>query len=466
MGEFLPDADVARFVKEEFGDAQLGDKRLNKRLQTVAANLARDPSWSIPHANGTWSATKAAYRFCANESVNRENVLEPHIQATTRRIGENGVVLVVSDTMFLNYTHHPATEGLGKIGSRSQPNKLQGVGVHSCLALTLATHRVLGVVDQQVIIRHGYQAANETDHARRKRKRESEKWLKGVRHVTERVVSADHLIFVFDREGDIFEAVEELQDRGARFVIRATHNRRIETEDGRRAYFMDAIRSEPIIAKKTVTIPAGGGRKERTAEVSIRAATYSIMPPVDRQRSGSSRDVNIVWVMEEFPPKGVEPLEWTLATGERIKTEEDVLAVVDHYCGRWKIEEWHKGLKTGCRIEARELEAWDRLEVLLGIFSVIAWRLLLLRDVARTDGVLRENEHLSERQCVILRELDPSLHGKDDARSYLRSIAKLGGFLGRKRDGDPGWITLWRGFSRLRDIETGYTLSRKGQRCG
>jgi hypothetical protein len=281
-----------------------------------------------------------------------------------------------------------------------------------------------------------------------------------------RVGSAKRLIFVFDRGGDIFEAIEELQEMGQGFVIRAAVNRRLKVEAEERAYLFESVAGEAVVAEQPVRIPAGGGRKERTAVVSLRVGTYHLMPPKVRDRRGESRQVNVVQVSEDGPPEGVAPLHWVLLTSEPAGTGEEALQVLDHYCARWKIEEWHKALKTGCRLEQRQLRDWDRLEVLLGIFSVIAWRLLVLRDAARGNQTCPNGEVLTEAQREILRKSDPKLPDTDDARAYLRAIAKLGGFLGRRRDGDPGWITLWRGYSRLLDMELGYNLPRDNMRCG
>jgi hypothetical protein len=174
-----------------------------------------------------------------------------------------------------------------------------------------------------------------------------------------------------------------------------------------------------------------------------------------------SKSVNVLDVREEAPPTGADPLHWILLTTEPIECEADVLLVMDHYCGRWKIEEWHKVLKTGCRIEDRQLETWQGLEVLLGLLSVMAWRLLALRDAARVEQPQTQPAEavLTETQEHILRKIDPALENSTGVRAYLLAIAKLGGFLGRKRDGHPGWLTLWRGFTRLRDIELGFSLN-------
>jgi hypothetical protein len=457
-------SDLSGFARDEFGNCDLGDARLNRRLVKLVEQFSPDPSRSIPKATEHWSQAKAAYRFMENERVTREKVLEPHYRATVERLGSLTSILAIQDSTFLNYTHHPGTEGLGNIGSAKQKNKLRGVMVHSCLAVLPGTHQVVGLLDQQVIVRKGYQDPGESSKQLRSRARESEKWLKGVQRTVERSGHPESLIFVFDREGDIFEAIEEIQNSGSGFVIRANQNRLLEELEGERAYLFDAIRQRPILARIRMTVPAGGGRAKREAELSLRGGRYRIKPPAVRKRQGSPREVNLVWILEENPPAGVKPLEWQLLTSERIETGDEASAVARHYSGRWKIEEWHKALKTGCQIESRQLETWDGLEVLLAIFSVIAWRLLALRDAARMQTDCPQ-EALSAADRIILKRLHSWLPETATPRQYLRAVAMLGGFLARKSDGDPGWMTLWDGFARLRDMRQGFDAA-SGLNCG
>jgi hypothetical protein len=197
-------------------------------------------------------------------------------------------------------------------------------------------------------------------------------------------------------------------------------------------------------------------------ELTIRTATYRVEPPRARNnREGVGRPIHVVCAREENPPEGVEAVEWILLTSEPVAKPEDALLVLEHYTARWVIEEWHKALKTGCRIESRQLEEWHRLEVLLAIYSVIAWRLVALRDAARCGEELRAGVVLTESEMAILTRLDRTLRRSVMARDYLVSIAKLGGFLGRKGDGDPGWMTLWMGYSRLLDMQAGYELAKQ-----
>jgi hypothetical protein len=455
--------DTLAFVAREFGGAELGDERRRKRLVRVVLDLLEDPSRSIPKASGTWAGAKGAYRFFSNPHVTRESVMKAHWDQTVERIQTRDSVLVVEDTTFLNFTHHPGTQGLGKIGNRNAQNQLRGVLVHSALAVELGTHRVLGLIDQEVIIREDYQPEEESRAQRQERPRESQKWMTCARRAIQRVGKAEGLIFTFDREGDVFEVIQELRELGGRYVIRAAWNRRTEGPEGEEAHLLDQIRGEPILGEWTVELPASPGKKAQSVSLELRAASFRIVPP---RRCGRSEpvEVRVVCARQGGPTGEDRPLEWILLTSEEIGTVQNVEAVIRHYTGRWKIEEWHKALKTGCRIEERELEDWDRLDVLLGVLSIVAWRLLILRDAVRF-GDASVDDYLSKSEQAVLRGMDPKLPKGASLRDYLRSIAKLGGFLARKRDGDPGWITLWQGFARLRDLDRGFRLAQD-QGCG
>jgi hypothetical protein len=384
-----------------------------------------------------------------------------HFEKTVERARQSASVLVVEDTTSLNFTHHPATQGLGKIGNQCETFQLQGVLLHSAMAVEVGSHRLLGLLGQEVIVRKEYRPSTESRKERQDRPRESGKWMIVGREVIERMGQAERIIFVFDREGDIYEVLQETQQRGARYVIRAAMNRRLKTAG---EHLFDEVRQATERGRTRVPIPARGGRPAREAEVSVRTGNYWIEAPA-RLRGAAPVEVNAVWVNEETPPKGAEGLQWVLLTSEPVETLAEAMEVVEHYRGRWTIEEWHKALKTGCRIEGRELETWDRLEVMLGILSVLAWRLVALRDLARNKTACLDPEMMTPSEQAILQRLDGSLSQEATSQDYLRAIAKLGGFLGRRRDGDPGWITLWRGLTRLRDMELGYRAAT-GETCG
>jgi hypothetical protein len=299
--------------------------------------------------------------------------------------------------------------------------------------------------------------------ARKKRRRESEHWADGQKRVGELFQAAarqPRVIAVFDREGDIFEAFEALEQLGHSFVIRATHNRLVEGEGQEKEYSLDCVEQAPIRAQRVVNVPARGSRAARTATLEIRATGLRIRPPRNRERHGDSIELNIVAAVERQAPEGVEPLVWYLVTGEPIATEADVLAVVRAYEGRWPIEELHMGIKTGCSTEERQLESAHALENFLGFATVVAWQMLRLRDAARRSPEMRADQVLTPSQLTVLCGLRPRLKRDCPANEALRAIATMGGFMGRKGDGNPGWRTLWAGFEKLLMAERGFLVAQ------
>lgn len=440
----------ATVITREFKKVELGDQRLNERCQQVVKSMAKQPSKSIPQACGDWGSTQAAYRFFSNEQVSRQALLEAPIECTIQRMGACREVLAIQDTTYLNFTAHKATEGLGPIGTK---RGLRGLVVHSTLAVELERGEVLGLLDQQVWVRGERHPREETAQARRQRDRESQCWVRGIEALEGHKLGS--VIEVMDREGDIYEVLEKLKEDHGRFVIRACRNRLLVGETD---YVFDAVkRSEPI-GKVAVNVPAKAGQKKRQALLSLRRVDLRVRPPKALGRQGKDLEVGVVEAREEHAPKGCVALHWVLLTGEPIDTLEACVRVTMIYTRRWKIEEFHMGLKTGCRIEDRQLGTRQRLESLLGLCSVISVMMLRLRDAARTEGSALDV--LTETQLIVLRSKVRRLGPILTAREALRAVAQLGGFLGRKGDGEPGWRTLWRGMEQVLLMEHGYLLAK------
>jgi hypothetical protein len=268
------------------------------------------------------------------------------------------------------------------------------------------------------------------------------------------------VIAVFDREGDIFESFEAIEELGHSSIIRATHNRLVDNDEEGKQYSLDAVTGAPVVALRTVDVPARAGRAARVAQLEVRATSLALRPPRNRGRHGDSVQLNIVAAIESQPPEGVEPLVWYLVTREAIGTEADVLAVVRGYEARWIIEELHMGIKTGCSTEERQLETRHALENFLAFATVVAWQMLRLRDTARRPEPVRADQVLTPSQMIVLCGLRPRLKADCLAGEALRAIAVMGGFMGRKGDGNPGWRTLWAGFEKLLMAEKGFLVAQ------
>lgn len=440
-------------VEKEVKGIKLGDKRLNRRCHKIAKAMIKQPSESIPQICGDWGQSQGAYRFFSNRRVSREELIMPAIESTVERSKGAQEILAIQDTTYLNYTSHKATKDLGPIGTTAKD--LQGMVVHTVLGVEGESGEVLGLMGQDVWVRNRHHSPKETNVERRKRERESECWVRGIQKVVTQDVKS--VIHVMDREGDIYEVLKELKTTNQRYVIRACRNRLLKTSNGK-DYVFNAIRRSDPIGKMTIQVPNKTVQQKRQAVLTLRAKVMTIRPPRALKRKGESLEVHVIEVHEEHPPKGRDALNWALLTSEPIRRLEDCVRITLFYSRRWRIEEYHKVLKTGCKIEDRQLETRQRLESFLGLCSLISVVLLRLRDLARGEAPV--SAVLSDVQIMVLRAKFPSLSNNPSARESLRAVARLGGFLARKGDGEPGWITLWRGMQQIIHMEHGFLIAK------
>ena len=454
--------DASTWAVLEFGRADLGHGARTKRAVRVGAALVQNPSSSIPRVAENAHQAKGIYRLLSNPEVKHDDVLSGHIDRTVERCLGQRAVLVIQDTTTLSYTEHQATRGLGPV---NDSNRAQGFLAHTALAVSVEGHEVLGVLDQHVWVRSARKVTQgESCSARKKRKRESEHWAAGQQRVSklfQGTKNRPRIIATFDREGDIFEAFEALDRLGHSFIIRATHNRLVDSEGEGKEYSLDSVAKAPVVGHRAVDVPARPGRAARVAQMEVRATSLALRPPRNRERRGDSIQLNIVAAIESQPPERVEPLLWYLVTREPIATEADVLAVVRGYEARWIIEELHMGMKTGCSTEQRQLASVHALQNFLAFATVVAWQMLCLRDASRRHEPVRADQVLTPLQMTVLCGLRPRLKPDCIANEALRAIAIMGGFMARKSDGDPGWRTLWAGFEKLLMAERGFLVARE-----
>ena len=450
--------DVSGWIRTEFRAADFGDTRLTDRLVQIGDALGSSPAESIPHACEDWASTKATYRFCDNENVDPNEIFAAHKHAQRSRVRETDELLVVSDTSELVFPRHPSKDGLGDIGTSAMD--LEGIKLHSTIGIHPQTHRMTGVIDQQALIED--QQAGTTHDANGKAEpieleSEQEKWIRGDRHTRDWLPEDIRPIFIHDRGADAFSfhaAVSEEMDN-AGFVVRASHNRRIRTEEGKSDKLFDWSSDLPSEGRTTIEIQQGSGRQAREAELSIATGTCELLPP--QTASGGTDPVTVNIVRVDEISESDDPIQWVLLTTESVDDVDDALTIIEYYRARWRIEDWHKVLKTGCEIEERQLQTWERMEVLLSMYSVIAWKVLELRELARGETATSPDILLSEAERTILETKFPELSGQE-AKAYAVSVAKLGGYLDRGSDPPPGWQTMWKGLKKLRMWGEGYEL--------
>jgi len=454
----LRDMDVSGWVRNEFRSAEFGDKRLTDRLIKLGDELGSSPAESIPASCEDWASTKATYRFCDNDRVESSEVISAHKQAQRSRVSGGDELLIVSDTTYLTFPRHPAKDGLGDISSSDID--VEGVKLHSSVGVRPDTRQMTGIIDQQVLVED---QQSDTDYITNGGKEpiqietQYEKWLRGDRAALGWVPEDVRPIFVHDRGGDSFSLFEEFgrATDEAGFVVRANQNRRIWTTEGNDEKLFDWSSDLVERGRDSVEIQQGGGREARTAEVSIAAGTCEVRAPRNNPNQEGSVELNVVRVDEIT--EADDPIQWVLLTTESIATLDDILDVIEHYRLRWRIEDWHKVLKTGCRIEERQLQTWERMEVLLSVYSVIAWKVLELRELARGEDTAPPEILLTEAERAVLETKFPELSGKN-GKAYAIHVAKLGGYLDRGADPPPGWQTMWKGLQKLRMWAEGYEL--------
>ncbi len=456
QGVVVPD-----WVVEEFGGLDLGDKRREGRVLEVVTQLAGRPGASLPAACGDLAGLKATYRLLANEAVSREALLAGHLQATWARVAAEPVVLVVQDTTDLDFSSHKATVGLGRVGNGHG----RGLYAHSSLAIT-PQRLPLGLLGQQVWARPLDQPVSTVSHKQRAIvDKESVKWLDGlaVLDVAPTQAPATQLVSVGDREADVYELFCASRPPNVALLIRATQDRLTEqlrpaaeqpARGRRRHYTLRAWLGTQPGLPQTVDVPRRGPHRPRTAQVVLRWGQVTLRPPAHRP---TAPQVPVtfwaVWVQEVGAPVGVEPLDWLLLTTLPVQADADAQRLVDYYLCRWGIEVWHKVLKSGCAFEQRQLGSAANLQRALSLYSVVAWWVLYATLLARLTPqvpctVLLELEEWQTLYCAIHKTTTPPATPPSLGQA-VRWIAQLGGFLGRKGDGDPGPLLIWQGLGRL-----------------
>jgi hypothetical protein len=447
------------WAEDEFGEADLGDLRRTARLVQLATVLGAQPSASLPDATDDPATLKAADRFFDNDYVRADAMLASHIQATTRRLQASPLVLAVQDTTYLDWTDHPNTKGLGPLAVVTH----QGVLAHTTLAIT--PERVpLGLLQQQVWARDPDVRRNHDHKQRAIDDKESQKWLTSLEAVitARRECPTTEFVSVGDREADVYDLFLLARPVGVDLLVRAAQDRKAEHPEG---YLWAAMATAAVAATVTVHMGARAGQSARNATLTVRWRQVTLRPPNSRAKEKLPNvTVGAVGAVERDPPVGVKAVEWLLLTTVPITTTEDALERLAWYAARWGIEVWHTVLKSGCRIEDRQLETAERLIRCLTLYSVIAWRIIYATMLARVAPelpctVLLDEDEWQGLYCRIHRvavapEKPPTV------RQAVRWIGQLGGFQGRKRDGEPGVTVLWKGFQHLVEIAAMYRIMR------
>ena len=453
-----------QWAMEEFDQIELKDARLNQRCQELAVALGQQPNEPINQACEDWADAKAAYRFFDNGQVTPAGILAPHCQRTVERMSKHKLVLAAQDTTFFNYTHHPRTEGLGEIGNKKQNQR--GFGMHSTLAMS-PTGVPLGLLTQAFFTRPLGEPAHKPEELRLLpiEEKESYRWIEAFEQTLALVPTDVQVVTVCDREADIYEMFVLAQEKTADILIRASSDRSLAEQEVDKLWAK--VEQQAIAGHLTVHIAKNQKREAREATVSVRFAQVRLKPPWrPNKQKLPPVTLNAILVREDHPPDNVdEPIEWLLLINLPIESFDDAIRVVEWYCCRWQIEVYHKVIKSGCQVEDCRLQTADRLQNYIALMSVVAWRLHCLTYINRAEPDLPCTVALTtvEWQALYMRIHNTTAFPESPptVRQAVRWIAKLGGFLGRKGDGEPGITVIWRGWQRLQDIAATWYLVKE-----
>lgn len=475
--------DATDWAIREFEGTPGLEKRLQRRLVRTAAVLAARPTAASLPQRFAWGELKAAYRLVDRASARPDDLQAVHRDRTRERmLAADGPVLIIHDPTVLTYTDHAAVAGqLGPITDSDARGFIQ----HNTLAVDPDGHELLGLIHQRTFGRELHPPGETRGQRYRRADRESETWLTAVEAVG-RPPAGACWVHVGDRAADFFGLMATARATGSHFLIRLVQDRAaVSPSDspddvGRDEYtlrLVEEARRVPVTATKTVEIASRGGRPGRVAMLSLGSVRLTVRPPQaePRWRTEAPLTVTVVRVWEADPPAGAEPLEWLLGTDLADQSADALQRYRGWYEWRWPtMEEYHKVQKTGLGIERLRFETKERLRAAIALLSVVAVRVLALRWYrdARPDepaeGVA------SGEELRVLAALQPTRPPPATVRMFVDAVAKLGGWLGRKCDGPPGWGSIWRGYQRLADlvlgVELAETIPRRGRpkptRCG
>jgi len=468
---------IADWVAEEMADADLNDRRLNRRLKRILSDLAQHPTVSIPAACNGYAETAAAYRFFDNDKADFDAVLRPHVTSTRARVAAQPIVLMVPDTTEIDVTRpEQQVKGTGPLDGGAR----RGVLLHLIHTLT-PDGTPLGSIDALPWARDDDAPTGATKTrgqlaAQPIEEKESYRWLSAMRCVRAEAARCPgtRFVFVADSESDVYDVIAEGMEepRTADWIIRSCQDRAL-VDDLEDRDVLDYLREEllaaPVLEQRTITVRGRTAkvacedrgrrqpRRSREAIVAVRAVTVTLRAPERKAGQLADVTVNAVLVTEVDPPEDDVPVEWLLLTSLPVDTVDQVRLVIQYYSTRWMVELFFRVLKSGCRVEDRRFEELERLLPCLAVYLIVAWRVLFLCRLGRScpemscEAVFEPAEWKAV-YVVVRREPPPKVAPK--LQEMIRLVAQLGGYVNRKRDDEPGPQTLWLGLQRLHDMAT------------
>jgi len=438
-----------------YKNAELGDERLSNRFVRLLGQLSGKPGANILEACQDPYQAKAAYRFISNEEVTTEAITGITHELTMEKIyaAMPSVLLILQDTTELNYSTLKATEGLGNIARKKAS---LGMELHTAIAIG-DNGEVYGLLSQKLWTRQP-ENYGQSDATRKKlpiEEKESIKWLEALEDVGTSFPEGTTVLHVCDAEGDIYELFCKAKKECVQYLCRVAHNRNVG-ESNESAKLNDFVDGLPIAGKVNIHIPRDSRtkREARNSEFEIKHGKCKVKKPSNMKGNSDLPDfieLYVVSAVEIDPPEGQEKISWQLVTNVPTECFEDAVTRIAWYTQRWKIETFHRTLKSGCKVEELQSDTAYRLMKLITIYSIIALEIMHLTYIARTRPDESCETVLTEEEWKILYRIANKTKKMPEKVPTIYEavvmIAKLGGFGGRKSDGFPGVTVIWRGLT-------------------
>lgn len=456
MGNFLERLESPGWALDEFAQAPLLDHRLNLRAAVMAADFARHPGAPIPQACETEAKTHGAYRFVENDFVRPQQMLIGHRQASLSRWAREAIVLAPSDTTSLNFSGRPQTQGLGEVGTK-KVRRAQGLWLHSTLTFSVEG-LPLGLVAARFWARRTRKSTRHDCRRRPFEEKESARWReswKACRGALLQLSPPNLWVNIADMEGDIYEVFAAAQAQPAprvELLIRSRHDRKLGNHEQR---LWDHLAAQPLAGWHQVRVPRHERQPARQARLQIRFSEVLLQAPGGKRGRRPLR----LWAIEArevAAPQGLEAILWRLLSTLAVTTTEQAIEKVHWYSLRWGIEVFHKVLKSVCHAEDAQLQTAQRLERILMLDMIVAWRVDVLTLMGRQNPEISASEIFAESEWKALYSYvhrDRSVPEQAPRLGEMMQwIGRLGGFVRCKATPNPGPITLARGLARLNDL--------------
>jgi Transposase DNA-binding len=460
------------WVDREIAGCEFRDSRLGDRFRKLLAQIGSAMGQSIPLVCQDWANTKAAYRFFSNDRVSEADILAGHFQSTRdRTAATDGLVVVLHDTTEFTYQREKSeavgitksiNSGRDKAG-RLRSHTVCGILMHSSLAVT-TEGLPLGLAAVKLWTRKKFKG---TAALKKKinptrvpiEKKESIRWLDNLKQSTELLDDPGRCVHIGDRESDIYELFCAAQEVGTHFLVRTCVDRLTGDGDHTIAEEMDEVAVKGL---HRIEVRDSNGDPDE-AILEIRFRKLRVLPPIGKQKRYPALTLTVIHAEERGTPKNRKKIDWKLITDLPVQSRKDAIEKLEWYALRWKIEVFHKILKSGCKAEESKLRTAQRLANLISVFCIVSWRVFWMTMLNRSAPDAPPALALTEAEIDLLDNLvkDQKTLWRKTLSHYLTKIARLGGYLARANDPPPGNTVMWRGLSRLTDIELGAIIGAK-----